>query len=131
MLVLFALIATISAELDLSVELPLHEAEKLTGQDLVEYVRRHQNLFKVKESKEAEERMKYLLDPKYLISPDDKDRKQDDDDEEPPEEFDSRKAWPECADIINTVRDQTKCDPTLNGLFNVQDLVGLCQLHQS
>ncbi|KAL6732928.1 hypothetical protein Aduo_003633 [Ancylostoma duodenale] len=109
MVVLFALIATISAELDLSVKLPLHEAEKLNGQDLVEYLRRHQNLFRVKESEEAEERMKYLMDPKYLISPDDKDRKQDDDDEEPPEEFDARTAWPECADIINTVRDQTKC----------------------
>ncbi|RCN47324.1 hypothetical protein ANCCAN_06612, partial [Ancylostoma caninum] len=70
-----------------AVKLPLHEAEKLTGQNLVEYVRRHQNLFEVEESKEADERMKYLLDPKYLISPDDKDRKEDDDDVEPPEEI--------------------------------------------
>ncbi|EYB95939.1 hypothetical protein Y032_0154g2955 [Ancylostoma ceylanicum] len=60
--------------------------EPLTGRALLEHLKKHQNLFEVGESPETEKHWKYLLDPKYLVIPDDKDRMPTQmDDEEPPE----------------------------------------------
>ncbi|VDK54423.1 unnamed protein product [Cylicostephanus goldi] len=87
MLLLLSLIAVCAAKLDLTVRLPLEQAEKLDGEDLITYLR-NQNLFQVKESKEADERMEYLMDPKYLVSPSAEERVELDIGDEPiPEEL--------------------------------------------
>ncbi|RCN47337.1 hypothetical protein ANCCAN_06625 [Ancylostoma caninum] len=85
--------------------------ELLTGPALLEHLKKHQNLFQVGESPEAEKHWKYLMDPKYLVVPDDKDRmptQVDGNDEEPPESFDARVKWPKC-DTIGFIRDQSNC----------------------
>ncbi|VDM66214.1 unnamed protein product [Strongylus vulgaris] len=75
MLIFFTLVVACLAKLDLRVKLSLKEAEKLTGSDLDEYLLRHQKLFKVGESKQAVERMKHLMDSKFLVEPKEEERK--------------------------------------------------------
>ncbi|ETN78861.1 papain family cysteine protease, partial [Necator americanus] len=108
MLLILALIVTSSAKLDLSDELPIEEAEKLSGKDLVEYLRRHQTLFQVKDSEDEDHE---VMDEEYLKIPDGMYRKaiKLDENEEIPDRFDARDKWPQCAHLIGDIRDQTKC----------------------
>ncbi|VDM74168.1 unnamed protein product [Strongylus vulgaris] len=69
---------------------------------------------------ETKERMKYLMDMKYLIPPKDSERIEIKlgKDEELPDKFDARDRWPECRHLISTVRDQTKVMLGSFGRFN-------------
>ncbi|KAK6731317.1 hypothetical protein RB195_007656 [Necator americanus] len=80
----------------------------LTGHALADYLRKHQTFFKVKESPEADLRMKFVMDSRFMTIPSDKDRKEVELDEEPPERFDARDKWPDCVSI-GTIRDQSFC----------------------
>ncbi|KHJ94250.1 papain family cysteine protease [Oesophagostomum dentatum] len=90
--------------------LSLQEAEQLTGSALQDYLRRHQSLFKVGETKEGNEGMKHLIDVKFLRIPEGTERVsvQLEENEEVPERFDARERWPDCPSIPY-IRDQSHC----------------------
>ncbi|EYC18380.1 hypothetical protein Y032_0028g1832 [Ancylostoma ceylanicum] len=108
MLILFSLIAISFAAHPVK---PPEQPQKMTDAELVEALRKHQTLFEV--NSEPEKRADYIMDAKYATLPPDAPIKQvplsDDDDEEIPEHFDSRERWPECRQIIETIRDQSNC----------------------
>ncbi|KAK6731321.1 hypothetical protein RB195_007658 [Necator americanus] len=93
------------------------KAGKLRGSALFEYLKKHQTMFQVEDNPKTKERMKYLMDPKYLVPADkrsgvgaelDESRTNIELDEEPPDRFDARQKWPECF-TIGYIRDQSNC----------------------
>ncbi|CAJ0596279.1 unnamed protein product [Cylicocyclus nassatus] len=88
--------------------LSLEEAEKLTGTELVDYLKTHQTLFEVGETPASVEGMKHLMDSKYTKIPANVKRVKFESDEELPERFDARERWPRCKSITY-IRDQSKC----------------------
>ncbi|VDN23760.1 unnamed protein product [Gongylonema pulchrum] len=91
------------------------EAEKLSGQELVDYVNSHQTLWKAEINKFSsyENQVKYGLlgvkkvklppDEKVYLSPAQHVNACI------PKSFDAREAWPECMSPISNIRDQSAC----------------------
>ncbi|VDM82126.1 unnamed protein product [Strongylus vulgaris] len=65
--------------------------KQLSDAGLYKRLKKDQTLFQVVKTSETETRMKFLMDRKYVIIPDDRHRMSFEDDEEPPERLDMTK----------------------------------------